>query len=116
MEDDCLFCKIIKGDMPCEKVYENDTVIAFKDIDPVAPVHILIIPKVHIQDMNELEDENISYISEVYKAIKEVAKICDVSKSGYRVICNCGKDGGQVVNHLHFHLIGGKHLGPKIKN
>lgn len=112
--EDCLFCKIIKGEVGSEKVYENEYVLAFKDIHPVAPVHILVIPKIHIKDMNEVTEENSEYIRHVYLAIKEVAKIAGVNESGYRVICNCGEDGGQVVHHIHYHLLGGKHLGSKI--
>jgi len=112
--EDCLFCKIIKGEIGCEKVYENEYVLAFKDIHPVAPVHVLVIPKVHIACINDITSKNSEHIKEVYLAIAEVSKICGVDKSGYRVICNCGEDGGQVVNHIHFHLLGGKHLGSKI--
>lgn len=112
--DNCLFCKIIKGEVGCEKVYENEYVLAFKDIHPVAPVHVLVIPKIHISDMNEINNENSEHIKEVFLAIKEVAKITNIDKPGYRVICNCGEDGGQVVNHLHFHLLGGRQLGAKI--
>jgi histidine triad (HIT) family protein len=112
--DNCLFCKIIKGEVGCEKVYENEYVLAFKDIHPVAPVHVLVIPKIHILDTNDITNENCEYIKQIYIAIKEIAKICNVYESGYRVICNCGEDGGQVINHLHFHLLGGKHLGSKI--
>ncbi len=112
--EDCLFCKIIKGEIGSEKVYENDYVLAFQDIHPVAPVHVLVIPKIHIKDMNEITEENSEYIRQVYLAIKEVAKISGVDESGYRVICNCGEDGGQVVHHIHYHLLGGKHLGSKI--
>lgn len=112
--DNCLFCKIIKGEVGCEKVYENEYVLAFKDIHPVAPVHVLVIPKIHISDMNEITNENSEYIKEVFLAIKEVAKITNIDKAGYRVICNCGEDGGQVVNHLHYHLLGGRQLGAKI--
>jgi len=111
---DCLFCKIIKGEIPSDKVYENDYVLAFKDINPVAPVHVLVVPKLHIKDMNGINEDNSEYMSHVYLAIKEVAKITNVDEKGYRVICNCGEDGGQVVHHIHFHLLGGKHLGSKI--
>ncbi|MDF2866351.1 MAG: histidine triad protein [Clostridia bacterium] len=112
--DNCLFCKIIKGEVGSEKVYENEYVLAFKDIHPVAPVHVLVIPKLHISCMNDVTVDNSEYIKQVYLAIKEVAKLSGVDKSGYRVICNCGEDGGQVVNHIHFHLLGGRHLGEKI--
>lgn len=112
--ENCLFCKIIKGEIPSDKVYEDDYVLAFKDIHPVAPVHVLVIPKLHIKDYNDISEENVEYITKVQLAIKEVAKICDISNDGYRVISNTGKDGGQVVNHIHFHVVGGKKLGPKI--
>ena len=114
MQDDCLFCKIIKGEVPSTKVYEDEYVLAFKDIHPVAPVHVLVIPKKHIKDYNEVNDDSIEYISKVQLAIKEVAKVCNVHDEGYRVICNTGENGGQVVQHIHFHLIGGKKLGSKI--
>lgn len=112
--EDCLFCKIIKGEIPSDKVYEDEYVLAFKDIHPVAPVHVLVIPKIHIQDYSFLNEENVHFIAKVQLAIKEVAKICNIADDGYRVICNTGKNGGQVVNHMHFHVIGGKNLGPKI--
>ncbi len=112
--EDCLFCKIIAGKIPSKKVFENEYVLAFEDIEPVAPVHVLIIPKVHISDTNDINDENIIYVSEIYKAVKEIAKICNVAEDGYRLICNCGKNGGQTVHHLHFHMLGGRELGDKI--
>ncbi|MCX8074360.1 MAG: histidine triad nucleotide-binding protein [Clostridia bacterium] len=111
---DCLFCKIISRDVPATIVYENEYVIAFKDIYPVAPVHILVVPKTHIKSMNEVDDTNSNYIAKIYEAIPEVAKIAGVFDNGYRVICNAGEDGGQMVQHIHFHLLGGKHLGAKI--
>lgn len=114
MDKECLFCKIIKREFGSDVVYENDFVLAFKDIHPVAPVHILIVPKVHISNSNEIDDENANYIAEVWKAIKEVAKITGIKETGYRVICNCGDDGAQVIHHIHYHLLGGKHLGPKL--
>ena len=112
--EDCVFCKIIKGEIPSTKVYEDDNVLAFKDINPVAPVHVLVIPKVHIQDLNMVDNENQKYVCECIKAIKEVAKITGIYENGYRVISNVGEDGGQVIPHLHFHVIGGKTLGDKI--
>lgn len=113
---DCLFCKIASKEISSKIVYENDFVIAFNDINPVAPVHVLVIPKIHIQDLNEVDSQNEKYIAECIKAIKEVAKITGVNKDGYRVISNTGENGGQVIHHLHFHVIGGKNLGPKIVN
>lgn len=111
---DCLFCKIINREIDSQIVYENEHVIAFKDIHPVAPVHVLIVPKLHIANMNEITEENANNIAEVYKAIPKIAAICGIKDNGYRVICNCGEDGGQVIHHIHFHLLGGKHLGTKL--
>lgn len=111
---DCLFCKIAGKEINSKIVYENDYVIAFNDINPVAPIHVLVIPKIHIVDLNEIADENQKYILECMKAIKEVAKITGIYNTGYRVVSNVGEDGGQVVHHLHFHVIGGKNLGTKI--
>lgn len=112
--EDCLFCKIIKREIPGELICENDYVMGFKDIHPVAPVHILFVPKTHIKSMNEVTVNNSIYIAKIYEMIADVAKKLNINDKGYRVICNCGNDGGQVIDHLHFHLIGGKHLGPKI--
>lgn len=114
--EDCLFCKIVEGIIPCEKVFENEYVLAFKDIHPVAPVHILVIPKIHITSLNDVNLNNIKYINEIFLSMSQIAKIVNVYDSGYRVITNIGNDGGQLVKHLHYHLIGGKHLGPKIVN
>ena len=111
---DCLFCKIANKEIDSKIVYENDFVIAFNDINPVAPVHLLVIPNIHIKDLNEVENENEKYIIECMKAIKEVAKITKIDKEGYRVISNTGENGGQVIPHLHFHVIGGKNLGDKL--
>jgi len=98
---DCIFCKIIKGEIPSTKVYENDYLIAIKDITPKAKVHILVIPKLHVGTLNELEDEKI--MSELFKGVKEVAKIMNVK--AYRVHINTGKEEGQVVFHLHIHVL-----------
>lgn len=111
---DCLFCKIIEGIIPSEKVYEDEYVLAFKDIHPVAPVHVLVIPKKHIKDVNDVTEENSIYVSKVMIAIKEVAKISGIYDNGYRIISNIGEDGGQVVPHLHFHVLGGQKMGPKL--
>lgn len=108
---DCIFCKIAKKEVPSKLIFENDYVYAFEDINPVAPVHVLFIPKIHIENFNDLRDDNLKYVSEIMLAIKKVAKELGISDSGYRVINNCGNDGGQTVFHLHFHLIGGKTLG-----
>lgn len=98
---DCIFCKIINGEIPCSKLYENDYVIAIEDINPKAKVHSLIIPKMHVESLNELEDEKT--MSEILKAVKEVAKIKKVK--AYRLHVNTGREEGQIVFHLHFHVL-----------
>ena len=112
--EDCLFCKIIKGDIPSTKVYEDEFVYAFKDINPEAPVHILVVPKKHIKSMNEIEEIDENLIGKIFFAIKKIAKEQGIAEQGYRVISNCGKDAGQTVIHLHFHILGGRKLGEKI--
>ncbi len=107
---DCLFCKIISGEIPSKKVYEDEQVYAFYDINPMAPVHILIIPKQHIDSINGITPENSSVISHIYEVAVKLAKELGVSESGYRVVSNCGTDAGQTVFHLHFHLLGGTKL------
>ncbi len=104
---DCLFCKIINGEIPSKKVFENDKVYAFYDIAPQAPVHAVIVPKTHIESANDITFENSQTISDIYEAIPEIAKILSISESGYRIVNNCGKDAGQTVFHIHFHIMGG---------
>jgi len=110
---DCLFCKIIKGDIPSAKVYEDESVYAFKDIAPQAPVHVLVIPKVHIESCQMIDSSNSSYVSAVFEAIPKIASEMGLSE-GYRVITNCGAHGCQSVKHLHFHILGGKQLSEKM--
>lgn len=110
--DDCIFCKIANKKIPVKLIFENQYVVAFEDINPVAPVHVLIIPKKHIENVNDIDKENIENVSELMLAVKEIAKILGIFDSGYRLINNCGIDGGQTVFHLHFHIIGGKTLQP----
>ena len=112
--DNCIFCKIIKGEIPSSKVYEDEEILAFKDINPAAPIHILVIPKKHITSLAEMKDGDEIIISKIYRVINEIAEKQGVKEKGYRVIVNCGKDGGQEVGHLHFHLLAGKQLGEKI--
>ena len=112
--DNCIFCKIVNGDIPCYKVYEDEEILAFKDINPVAPVHIIFIPKKHICCVNELENGDANLIGKIFIKIKEVATKLDIADSGYRIINNCGENAGQTVKHIHFHLIGGKELGLKL--
>ena len=114
MDENCLFCKIIKGEIPSNKVYEDEEILAFKDINPAAPIHILVIPKKHISSLADMEDGDELIISKIYKVINEIAEKQEFKEKGYRVIVNCGKDGGQEVGHLHFHLLAGKQLGEKI--
>lgn len=106
---DCLFCKIIAGEIPCKKVFENESVLAFDDIEPQAPVHVLVIPKQHIASTDAVDAENVSAVGEVYLAIAEISKQLGIEK-GYRVVSNCGKDAQQSVGHLHFHLLAGRSL------
>lgn len=105
----CIFCKIINGEIPSKKAYEDDEVLAFYDIQPQAPVHIVIIPKKHIENMNGITAENSNLISHIFEVIPLIAKENGLDE-GYRVVSNCGVNGGQTVFHLHFHLLGGKVL------
>ena len=108
--DDCLFCKIVSGAIPSAKVYEDDLVYAFKDIAPVAPVHVLIIPKEHVMSgLSDITEENSSIIAHIFVIAAKLAAELGLD-AGYRVVTNCGEDAGQTVKHLHFHLIGGKKL------
>lgn len=112
--EDCIFCKIIKGEIPSTKVYEDDNVLAFKDINPAAPIHILVVPKQHIENVLEINEENKEIASNIFLAINKIAKQLGIDKNGFRVITNCGKDAGQEVMHLHFHILAGGKMGPKI--
>ena len=105
----CLFCKIIAGDIPSTKVYEDETILAFRDINPQAPTHILVVPKVHIGDCNGITAENSAVVAHIFERIPEIAKAEGLT-GGYRVVSNCGADAGQTVQHLHFHILGGKTL------
>lgn len=104
---DCLFCNIVDGKIPANKVYEDETIIAFNDINPKAPVHILIIPKEHITSMDYINESNSKVISHIFELIPKIAKEKGLDK-GYRVISNCGENAGQTVKHLHFHILGGR--------
>ena len=110
---DCLFCKIIEGTIPSKKVYEDDAVYAFYDIQPQAPVHILAIPRTHIASLDEVTAESIAAVSAVMEAIPKIAKAAGLT-NGYRVITNVGEDGCQSVKHLHFHIIGGQKLSEQM--
>ncbi|OGO81390.1 MAG: histidine triad nucleotide-binding protein [Clostridiales bacterium GWC2_40_7] len=112
--DNCIFCKIINGQIPAAVVYEDDRVIAFNDINPVAPVHIIIIPREHIASANDLTVENAGVLPDIFLAAQKIAEKLGIASKGYRLINNCGADAGQTVFHMHFHLLGGVVLGPKI--
>lgn len=106
---DCLFCKIVAGEIPSSKVYEDDQILAFRDIAPVAPVHVLFIPKAHIAGVREITADNAAVVAHIFSVIPQVAK--ELGITDYRVVSNNGADAGQTVHHLHFHLIGGATLG-----
>ena len=106
---DCLFCKIIAGDIPSTKVYEDEKILAFRDIAPQAPCHVLVIPKTHIADVNGITAENSAIVAHIFQVIPQIAK-AEGLENGYRVVSNCGADAGQTVQHLHFHILGGKQL------
>ena len=105
----CLFCKIAAGDIPSTKVYEDETVFAFRDIAPQAPAHILVIPKAHMSGCNDVTAENSAVVAHIFEVIPQIAK-AEGLENGYRVVSNCGEDAGQTVQHLHFHILGGKKL------
>ena len=111
---DCIFCKIINKEIPSEIVYEDEEIMAFKDINAVAPVHILVIPKKHISMLTELKEDDEKLIGRIYTVINKIANEQGIAQKGFRVIVNCGEDGCQEVKHIHFHLLGGKKLGEKI--
>ena len=106
---DCLFCKIVAGDIPSTKVYEDEQVLAFRDIAPQAPTHILVIPKAHIASVAEITGENSGVVAHIFEVIPQIAK-AEGLDNGFRVVSNCGEHAGQTVHHLHFHILGGKQL------
>ena len=106
---DCIFCKIAAGEIPSTKVYEDDRILAFRDIAPMAPTHILVIPKEHIPSVDGITEENAAVVAHIFSVIPKIAAEEKLEK-GYRVVSNCGPDAGQTVNHLHFHILGGKQL------
>ena len=112
--ENCIFCKIINKEIPSNVVYEDDDILAFEDIHPAAPVHTLVIPKKHIVSLKELTSENVEIVSKIYLVINKLAEEKGIKERGYRVVVNCGEEGGQEVQHLHFHLLGGKKLGTKM--
>lgn len=111
---DCLFCKIIAGEINSKKVYEDDMIFAFEDINPQAPKHVLVVPKEHICCANGVNEENSKYVAHIFEKAGEIAEIIGVKDTGYRIINNCGKNAGQTVFHLHFHILGGADMGEKL--
>ena len=107
---DCIFCKIVSGEIPSEIVFQDDVCLAFRDINPGAPTHVLIIPKEHIATLNDLTPQHESVVGHILLVAKKIAGQLGVAESGYRVVANCNSDGGQAVFHIHFHLLGGRQL------
>lgn len=108
--NDCLFCKIIAGEIPSKKVYEDALCYAFYDVQPMAPTHFLVVPKAHLSSANDVNEENAAVVGHIYAVIARLAKEQNLT-GGYRVVTNCGSDAGQTVHHLHFHVLAGKQLG-----
>ena len=106
---DCLFCKIINGEIPSKTLYEDEKILAFYDISPIAPVHFLVIPKQHIASVDAIDADNSAIVAYIFQKLGELAKLAGI-ENGYRVISNCGADAGQTVQHLHFHVLGGKKM------
>jgi len=108
---DCIFCKIAAGEIPAAKLYDDGEVLAFRDINPEAPVHLLVIPRRHIATLNDLTEADAALIGRLYLAAKRVADEAGVAESGYRTVINCNRDAGQIVFHVHLHLLAGRELG-----
>ena len=108
---DCIFCKIIAGEIPSEKVFEDELMLAFSDIQPQAPEHIVIVPKAHIESANDINITNSGFISAIFEKIPQIAANLGLAEDGYRIVNNCGENAGQTVKHLHFHLLGGRKGG-----
>lgn len=111
MAEDCIFCKIVRGDIPAQKVLENEHCVAFKDINPIAPTHVLIVPRQHIPTLNDLNADTVKVSEHLLLAAREVAKKTGIAESGYRTIINCNRGAGQEIFHLHLHVLGGRALG-----
>ena len=110
MSDDCLFCKMVRGEIKPDVVYEDDEILAFRDINPQGPVHILIIPKEHIPTLNDLEDRHVELMGKMFLTAKRIAQDENLASNGYRTVINCNRHGGQEVYHIHLHLIGGRQM------
>jgi histidine triad (HIT) family protein len=107
---DCIFCKIVSGDIPAEKVFENDHAIGFQDLNPQAPTHVLVIPKKHVSTINDLQDEDKALVGEMFLAAKQIAADQGLAEKGYRTVMNCNEEAGQTVFHIHLHLLGGRRM------
>lgn len=114
--DACVFCKIVSGEIPSKKIYEDEEVLAFEDLNPVAPVHVLVVPKEHYPNLIEMSGDPLGreLLSKVHGALPAIVRACGLDQQGFRLINNCGEDAGQTIMHVHFHLIGGIPLGPRI--
>ncbi|AII59141.1 MAG: HIT domain protein [Dehalococcoides mccartyi] len=110
----CIFCQIVKGEIPAQIVYKDEDLVAFKDINPQSPVHILIIPRRHIANLTELDEADTELAGKMILLAGKLAREMDIAESGYRLVINSGREGGQVVNHLHLHLLGGRQLGGQL--
>lgn len=108
---DCLFCKIVAGDIPADIVYESDTALAFRDINPQAPTHVLVIPRKHISTINDIGVDDETLIGSLYTAAREIASAEGIAEDGYRAVMNCNESAGQSVFHIHLHVLGGKRMG-----
>lgn len=108
---DCIFCKIVNGDIPATKVYEDEDVLAFRDLNPQAPVHVLVIPRKHIATTNDLQPDDAALVGKMYLAAQQIARDEGISESGYRTVINCNAEAGQTVFHIHLHLLGGRPMG-----
>jgi histidine triad (HIT) family protein len=111
---DCIFCRIFKGEIPCVKVYEEDSILAFDDIQPMAPVHVIIIPKKHIPTLLDIDSQSADIFSEIFFAVQKIAEIKGIAEKGFRTVINCNAEGGQVVFHLHTHVLGGRKLADEL--
>lgn len=114
MAEECLFCRIIAGELPSDIVYQDEDFLAFRDIEPQAPKHVLIVPKTHIASLAQLAEEQQGLVGRLVVLAKNLAEKEGIAKSGYRLVINCGPEGGQLVSHLHLHLIGGRRLNGKL--
>lgn len=109
-EESCLFCRIVAGEIPADVVYETDVVMAFRDVNPQAPTHVLVIPKAHVESLEAVRDEDASVLGDVLRACRDVARAEGLAEGGYRTVANTGDDGGQTVHHLHLHVLGGRSM------